>query len=218
MRRLMFLLIVFTMIATASKSLASTDCEKWLAEYKQDLAHKPSVQRALDARRRARNYAKSRVARLIAPAAAPKPHPVRVSSTRPHLTPTQMLKRFDLLCGELPVEPTNQVLDGRMAPDEFISEMSMGGPVDSEILPANDTLLANEDMPPYVPSGSAPNGATTLPFFPVYGPVPSGGGFAAPPPAVLPPVSSVPEPSSIVLMLTGAAGAAGSFLRRRVIA
>lgn len=220
MRRIMLLLLAVTLIASASKGLASTDCEKWLAEYKQELVHKAGVQRALDARQRARRYAKRKVAHLIAPAGIPKPHPVRVSSTRPHLTPTQMLKRFDLLCGDLPVEATNQVLDGRMAPEEFISEASMGGPVDSEVLPPNDTLIATEDVGPYVPTESSPNGgASPQPFWPVYGPVPtSGGGFVAPVTPVIPPVSSVPEPSSILLMLTGAAGAAGSVLRRRVFA
>ncbi len=72
MRRIFFLLLAFTLIASASKGLASTDCEKWLAEYKKELAQKVSVQRALDARQRARNYAKRKVAHLIAPAISPR--------------------------------------------------------------------------------------------------------------------------------------------------
>lgn len=219
MRRILFLLLAFTIIASASKGLASTDCEKWLAEYKKELAQKVSVQRALDARQRARSYAKRKVAHLIAPTSTPKHHPVRISSTRPHLTPAQMLKRFDLLCGDLPVEATNQVLNGRMAPDEFISEMSMGGPVDTEILPAADTLLAGEDIPPYVPVESSPGGSTTQPFWPVYGPIPTGSGFGSSPaatsPPVLPPVAPVPEPSSVLLVLTGTIGAARSVWRAR---
>ena len=214
MRRTMFLLFALTIVASASKGLASTDCEKWLAEYKQELAHKATVQHALAAKQRARNYAKRRVARLISPTAAPVPHPVRVSSMRPHLTPAQMLKRFDLLCGDLPVEPTNQVLDSRMAPDEFISEVSMGGPVDTDLLPPEGTLLSTEDVPPYSPPGVTSGGSPNQPVWPIYGPQPSGG-FSAPvvPPA---PVSSpVPEPSSMLLSLTGAAGAAGSLWRRR---
>ncbi len=220
MRRILFLLLGLIIIASASKGLASTDCEKWLSEYKKELAHKVSVQRALDAKQRARNYAKRKVAHLIAPAGAPSPHPVRLSSTRPHLTPAQMLKRFDLLCGDLPVEATNQVLDGRMAPDEFISEMSMGGPVDSDILGPNDTLIASEDLPPYTPSGVTTDSPVNQPFWPVYGSVPVGGGFINPPVGtvapVIPPAPPVPEPSSILLLVTGAAGIAGSVWRRRI--
>lgn len=216
MRRIVTFLLALTIVASASKGLASTDCEKWLSEYKQDLARKASVQHALDARRRARNYAKQKVGHLIAPAVSPTPHPVRTSSTRPHLTPAQMLKRFDLLCGELPMEATNQVLDGRMAPDEFISETSMGGPVDTEVLGPNDTLIASQDTPPYTPSGSSPGGSTGIaPFTPIYGSAPSGGGFG-PPPIVVPP-SPIPEPSSLMLLLTGMGGVAGSVWRRRVI-
>lgn len=217
MRRILFLLLALTIIASASKGLASTDCEKWLAEYKKELAQKVSVQKALDARQRARNYAKRKVGHLITSPAAPMPHPVRVSSTRPHLTPAQMLKRFDLLCGDLPVEATNQVLDGRMAPDEFISEMSMGGPVDTEELLPTDTLLASEDLPPFVPAGSAPGGGYTgQPFWPIYGPIPNSGGFVVPvvPPVV--PVAPIPEPSSLLLVLTGTMGAAGAMYKRRV--
>ena len=216
MRRTLFCLLALTLLASASTGLASTDCEKWLAEYKKELLHKASVQRALNARERARTYAKKKVAHLIAPGNLPAPRPVRASSTRPHLTPAQMLKRFDLLCGDLPVEANNQVLDGRMAPDEFISEMAMGGPVDTEALGLNDTLLASEDLPPYVPTGLDSGDSSTQPSWPVYGAVPIGGnGFVFPPKVIPPPVAPVPEPGSLVLLLTGTVGAAG-FISKRV--
>jgi len=184
-----------------------------------ELAQKVSVQRALDARQRARNYAKRKVAHLIAPAVSPKPHPTRISSTRPHLTPAQMLKRFDLLCGELPMEATNQVLDSRMAPEEFISEMSMGGPVDTEVQPSTDALLASEDLPPYVPAESSLGTSTGQPFWPVYGPIPTGSGFGGPASTsgvpIIPPIAPIPEPSSVLLVLTGTLGTAGSIWKRR---
>ena len=218
MRRILFLLFVLMIVASASKGLASTDCERWLAEYKKELAHKASVQRALNARQRARSYARKKVAHLIAPAGTPIPHVIRASSTRPHLTPAQMLKRFDLLCGDLPVEPTNQVLDGRMAPDEFISEVSMGGPVETESPSADEGLIATEDQPPYVPPAAGTTPASGQPLWPVYGPIPTGGGFLPPSPPPPSPIPAVPEPGSIVLLLTGAAGGAGSIWRRHRIA
>ena len=220
MRKLLLVLLVLTIVASASKGLASTDCEKWLAEYKKELAHKQSVQRALGARNRARAYARGKVGHLIAPAVAPAPHPVRSVTHRPHLTPAQMLKRFDLMCGDLPVGPVNQVLDGRMAPDEFISEVSMGGPIETESAVPGTDLLSSEEPVPYTSPASTPGGNSGLqPIYPIYGPQPGGGlsTSAVIPPTVLPivpPISSVPEPGSLALMLTGAAGALTAMKRR----
>ncbi len=226
MRKPLFLLLIFALIVTTARGVsASTDCQKWLADYKKALSDKASAQKLLAARHRARAYAHRKLVQLTTP--APKPLPIRVSSGRPHLTPAQMLKKFDLLCGELPVDPAPQVLDARMAPDEFISEMAMGGPVDLDSAPGDDTLLAENAPPAYDGPPANTEFPSSGPYYPVFGPAPGiggggGGSIVVPPPVVIPPVippvvppiAPVPEPSSIILLLTGSAGAFAAAQRR----
>ena len=147
MRKTLYFLLAFCLIVSTAKGVnASTDCQRWLADYKKTLAEKTTAQHLLAARNRARAAARRKLAHLTEVPA--RPVPTRISSVRPHMSPAQMLKRFDLLCGDLPVE--NQVLDSRMAPDEFISEVSMGGPVDLLASPV-DGLLVADNVPPTAP-------------------------------------------------------------------
>jgi len=219
MRKTLIFLLSFAMVVMAAGGVsASTDCERWLADYKRALAEKPTTQKLLAAKHRARAYAHRTIAQMTTNG-APAPHPVRLASTRPHLTPAQMVKRFDLLCGTLPSDP--QVLDARMSPDEFISEMSLGGPVGAEGMPEDETLLAENDMPTYDGPSMSPSSSSIGPYVPNYGPT-FGGGYPGGPsvlpsgpatPPVAPP-AAVPEPGSWVLLATGMVGA-GLLVRRR---
>ena len=218
MRKTLLLLFTFAIVVTTARAVsASTDCQRWLADYKNALAQKADMQRLLAAKHRAHAYAHRKIAQLTT-AAPTAPHPTRIANTRPHLTPVQMLKRFDLLCGELPVDPTPQVLDARMTPDELISELAAGEPVDVDTLPADSTLVAENNTPFYEGPSATGEVPSVSPYMPTYGPVPGGGGFPGVTPVVppvVPPIAPVPEPSSMVLLLTGSAGAFG-MLRRRL--
>ncbi len=244
-RTLIVLFVLIVSAASATGVHASTDCERWLADYKKALAQKPAYQQLEAAKHRARALARRRIGQIVAATTPAKPKPVRISSTRPKLTPRQMLNRFDVLCGDLPVAPANQVLDSRMAPEEFISELSLG-PIDELAMPEYSPLLA--ETAPSIFSSTATPSTTPYeggPVFPVYGPSfsgvgsapgsvsgPSGGTTAPgvppvtspvlpPPPAsVLPPdvppvTAPVPEPGTLLYVVTGV-GSIAAGLRRRL--
>lgn len=216
MRKPLLLLFAFALVLTAARAVnASTDCQKWLADYKKALADKASAPKLLAAKHRVKAYAHRKVL-LLSTAAHPAPTPVRASHPRPHLTPAQMLKRFDLLCGDLPVDAAPQVLDARMSPDEFVSESALAAPLETEGSPEDSTLIAENTPPGYDGQGVNTEIPSSGPFNPVYGPgFPGGGspGVFIPPvvpptaPPVAPPVAPVPEPGTLVFMLTGSAAA-----------
>ena len=183
MRRGLFSLLLLAVIfASASGVSASTDCERWLANYKQSLAQKPAAQRLFAAKRRARAYARRKVQRLtVAVHHVARPHPTRISSMRARLTPEQMRHRFDVLCGDLPVSPSDRVLSLRMTPEELLSETVIGDSVDPIASPRETDLLAPEAAPAYLASSSSPEyPGYSQPFWPAYGPV-GGGGFPGSP-------------------------------------
>ena len=242
------LVVLFVLIVSAASATgvhASTDCERWLADYKKALAQKPSYQQLEAAKHRARDLARRRIGEIVAATMPAKPKPVRMSSTRPKLTPRQMLNRFDVLCGDLPVAPANQVLDSRMAPDEFISELSLG-PIDELPVSEYNPLLAETAPTEYTPTSSplatpyeggpvlpvvgpsfggvgsapgtasGPTGGTTSPGIPpTTPPVLPPTTIAGLPPGVPPAAAPVPEPGTLVYVFTGL-GSIATALRRRL--
>ena len=232
-RRRLQLVILIALIAVCGEAgvRASTDCEKWVASYKDQLAHAKAVRRMQAANARMKRLAQRKMATYVKKPKppAPKTLPANYVKPKPHYTKEQMLARFTLLCGDLPVENPNitKLIDGKETPEEFISQEAPWTPVEFVSMDGGELIPAG-DVPPYTPpwgSGDGPGGGGGgggLPGPPVFfggGGAPGGpggevtptGGGSSPPPATSP----VPEPSSVVLLLTGVAGAAELVRRRR---
>jgi uncharacterized membrane protein YgcG len=223
MRRFVYLLLLVLFVsASASCVSASTDCERWYAAYRQELAHSRQVQRIAAAKRRAKLYAQRKIAQV-----QPAPKPKLVLASHPRMTPKQTLRHIDLACGVLPEGGGDEPLVSEETPGPFIAERPLNDAID--LLPAGPgELIAENDAPPpfggYSSGGPGEGGAA--PYYPGFGG--SGGGASSgggsgkggtvppppPPPVTPPPVSVVPEPASFVYMLTGLAGAAGAIRRR----
>jgi hypothetical protein len=189
MRRLLpFLLLVVLVSATATGIHASTDCERWFLAYKQELAHAKAVQRIEAAKRRARLYAKRKMAGYV----APKPKPPVAPHPHPHKSPMsreEILRHFTLACGVLPEESQDVTQVSEETPEDFQPER----PLDEQLglIPQPDgELIAMDDGPPpmgYSMDGGSPTGGPPI-YYPGFGGVPGGGGGGGTPP----PGSSAP--------------------------
>lgn len=231
MRRKIQLLLLLLLVAASTETgvRASTDCERWIATYKAELAHAKAVKRLQAAHARVKHAAQRRLANYVKRPAAPKP--VLAHYAKPRLTPEQMLERFELLCGDLPEDgkpsgALDKLLDGKMPPFELASDEPSFLP----LIPGDtdEGLIPGAGVPPYVPPGMSTGS-----------PGPSGGGGFAPPigggggygggnggqvvstsggtggEGTPPPVlTEVPEPGSLALLLTGVAAAAEAMRRR----
>jgi hypothetical protein len=211
MRRLGYLLLLIVLVGTSARCVnASTDCERWFASYRSELAHTRSLQRIAAAKRRAERYARLKLAGYVPKPAKLRPHVAR----GPRMPRRATMHRVDLACGVLPESESAVPMIAEEIPAEFIP----GEPLPDEI-----SLLSGFDGPGTLPEESSP----TAPVFsqsppvgggaPIYTPPftepigPTGG--STPPSTTIPP-PVVPEPSSYILLLTGLAGAAGVVRRR----
>jgi hypothetical protein len=223
MRRLIYLLALVMFVSISATCInASTDCERWFATYRQELAHTRQVQRIAAAKRRARLYAKRKIAQFHTPA---KPRLVRTNA--PRMTRKETLRHFNLACGILPEDDTAAPVIAEETLPPFVEHPLNDG---IDLLPvATGDLLAENDYPPAFNKQSPPDPTPPGGGPPVYVPpftggvTPSGGGPGGgpgvgttagnpPPPPIAPP--TIPEPSSYILMVTGLVGAAGAFNRR----
>lgn len=207
MRRLLqFVLLALFVTASTTGIRASTDCERWFIAYKQQLAHAKSLQRIEAARRRARMYAKRKLAGYTRPKTPVHPRPHRRPMSR-----EETLRHFNLACGVLPEESSDQPLIAEEKPPEFVPIE----PTDDFLAPEDGDQIASFVPQPYVPPNFGPpsEGGPPLyypPFGGTSGPTPHTPNNPPPPPP--PPV--VPEPGSLVLVLTGAIAAAGALRRK----
>lgn len=231
MRRVVFALVIFLVCASAGvKVHASTECERWIAEYRDALAHSNAVKRANAARHRLHHYIHRKIAALSLPKPKPKPHVLPARHRRPPMSREEMLRRFELACGDLPMDaPALGNLPTDPMPS-FIADRDPDGDMTLET-DTPGTLLALSQPPSYAGGGvGLPTGGGFAPVYPpgfggfpggagTHGQTPSNppttgtGGDNPPPPS--PPTAEAPEPGSLVLMATGLAGVAGAIRRRK---
>ena len=157
-RRKLQLVILILLIAVCGEAgvRASTDCEKWVASYKEQLAHAKAVRRMQAAHARMKRLAQRKLATYVKKPKPVAPKVLAAHFVRPKYTREQMLERFTLLCGDLPIETalsSRKLLDGKMTPEEFVSEMSPWTPFE---LASTDEggLIPSGNLPPYIPPGA----------------------------------------------------------------
>lgn len=241
MRRVSFaliLLLVFASAATGVQVHASTECERWISDYRTQLANSDLMKRANAARHRLHHYVHRKVAALN----KPKPHPTRVLPARlqrPKMTREEMLRELEFACGDLPLDPVNLKQPVAFSPEPnfalgpMVEDDSGTGPLQN----GPQGLLASNDGPEQS-SGWNPGGMGGGGGAPGWG---GGGGGGVggngggggnhpptggpggdnpppppdnPPPTNPPPTAVAPEPGSLLLVATGVLGAAGALRRR----
>jgi hypothetical protein len=196
-KRLLLIALMLSIITLVGfKSVAaSTECDRWLQQYKEQLANYTPVKHV---RRRIHRFLHPRP--RVVSTSIPVPHLVR-----PKLSPAEMLRRFHILCGDLPPEeipfkpallvgppfppPFTELTSSEVPPNILVPPVAAVTPVETASnSPGPGTTPTSPITPPFVPTGPGIGGVAAPP---------TGPGQSTP---VIPPV---PEPASLVLLLTG---------------
>ncbi|MCL2659366.1 MAG: PEP-CTERM sorting domain-containing protein [Acidobacteriaceae bacterium] len=214
MRRFVLYLILFLVTIAAAKGVrASTDCERWLVEYRNALAHSSVVQRAKAAHRQFHNYVHGHVGALTKPPLSMRPHLQRAAFGPPRMTREEILRRLRMACGDVPEEtvPSQQLIEAAPPPGNFLpgtptAPIELASLDEGSVAPAYSSSSSIPGAPGFGPGTGYPG------FWPAGGGSNGGGGNGGggggnPPP--------IPEPGSIFLILTGLPAMAG-FVRCKV--
>ncbi|MEK6397633.1 MAG: PEP-CTERM sorting domain-containing protein [Terriglobus sp.] len=198
----------------AAESVAtSPECERWIADYRQKLAQARPVRAVETQNKRLKRYVHRQIAVMTH-----KPTPARLASAHdplhPRFSPADMVKRFQVLCGDLPPVQTSQLIPPVTTPAAPVTPLAVPAtpgegttpPIGISTPPGfgGSTPPAGGGAPPPVlppPTGGGGGGGSTPP--------PDGGGGDTPP---APPV---PEPSSLALLLVGGLSSAAWIAGRR---
>ena len=222
----LFALFLAFSAVSATGVQASTECEKWLTDYKSQLAKTNSARKLAAAKHRARQ----KLASITPAKPGPKVLPARYP--RPKMSHEEMMRRFKLACGDIPdTEAPPQLLAENKGAPFAPPTQAWYGDDGVDMAPGEDTaFLPNLDSPVYTSSDIPPDNGGFPPGGPYFGGPPGGstpGGSGGTPPCTTdsskadvtpcgstPPVTTVPEPGNLALVLTGLAGAAGMLGRK----
>src|SRR5260370_1275202 len=154
MRRVLYLLLLVLFVSVSATCVnASTDCERWFAAYRAELAHSRNLQRIAAAKRRAKLYATRKIAQI-------HPKPKVVLAKGPRMTRKQTLHHFNLACGVLPEDAPDEAVIAEETPAPYTAH-----PLDDavDLLPPGlDDMIAQNDVPPPPPTdGGSPNNPST---------------------------------------------------------
>src|ERR1700754_2029297 len=99
-RRVVFALVIFLVCGSAGVQVhASTECQRWAAEYRDALAQSNAVKRANAARHRLHRYVHRKIDALTKPKTAHKARALPARHRRPPMSREEALRKFALACG-----------------------------------------------------------------------------------------------------------------------
>lgn len=133
---------------------ASTDCSRWLAEYKQGMMQRKAARRL-------------RSAKLRLTAMVHKPSPPHLLPARHRMSPLESLRRFQIDCGDLeePETPLNAAVlppAPPVLPEPMFAMVDFGEPVPN-LPPPSTPLVAEATVPPLLGVPETPVIGAALP-------------------------------------------------------